>query len=559
MLSVFGTGALAGCLSGSGGDRSTTTPTPDPTDTPTPTETPWDAKNPDRAAWPEFDGEPPRLDPAYPETQSEIAAARETIVSQYYEQIGNPRTDEPTRVSSLQELNDALGQDDVHVKMEPGTYHITLDNYTDVLSQFNAVRKNADPNVGGDTWPDPVNLLNVAGNRSYYDLRDVTITYETRLLNAYAEPLGLDPGAQGVEVVLVTGDQSIVRGLNVEPVHKPEAWDEPTHPSRSARTLNLWGPRRTMLQDVTVRSKGSRPYGYGRLLGKGGTALTAINKHSAVAWGGKDNCIVGCEVQSGSYGHLQMVSPYRFVFIDYAASGELRRSDDMLEETSGPLAELDYETKNGKKLEPGIMISLQEGGMRSYHTIQEESKLLNVTIDKADSAMGLDNSNVGWFFSHCSTLKNARSGFGPPQTSRAVNCQADVRYGPALALGGKYTKNGDPTDVEIDLEILPSPTMGIEQQYPGFTGMGKRKFQGAQIAGDGHDITLRQPADDLQLDAPRPLMLGSWGLSKGGASNVTLENRTDLSVILLESTRNCTIHTDTTVEDRGSNNTVERL
>jgi hypothetical protein len=555
LLSALASGALAGCLSGSGGDQPTTTPTPYPTDTPTPSLA---EQNPDRALRPEFDTEPPRLDPAYPETQSEIAAARETIVSQYYEQIGNPRTDEPTRVSSLQELNDALGQDDVHVKMEPGNYHITLDNYTDVLSQFNAVRKNADPNVGGDTWPDPVNLLNFAGNRSYYDLRDVTITYETRLLNAHAEPLGLDPGATGLEVMLVTGDQSIVRGLNLQPVHKPEEWDEPTYPSRSARTLNLWGPRRTMLQDVSVRSKGSKPYGYGRILGKGGNALTGLNKHSAVAWGGKDNCIVGCEVQSGSYGHGQMVSPYRFVFIDHTVSGELRRSDDMLEETDGPLAELDYETKYGT-LEPGVMISLQEGGMRTYNVVQEESKLLNVTIEKFDGAMGLANSKVGWFFSHCSTLKNAGLGLSPPQKSNALNCEADVRYGPALALGGKYAADGDPTDVEVDLEILPSPTTGIEQQYHGFTRMSDRKYQGAYIAGDGHDITLRQTADDLQLDAPRPLLLGSWGLSAGGATNVTLENRTDLPVILLESTRNCAVRTDTAVENRGSNNTVERL
>jgi hypothetical protein len=549
--------STAGCLSGSS-DDSTPTLTPHSTDTSTPTATPWDAKNPDRAVWPEFDAEPPQLDPAYPETQAEIATARETIVSQYYDQIGNPQTDEPIRVSSIQELNDYLDQDDVHVKMAPGTYHITLDNFTDVLSQWNGVRRKADPNIGNDTWNDPVNLLNFAGNGSYYDLRDVTITYETRLLHAHAEPLGLDPSAFGLNVFMVTGDQSIVRGLNVEPVHKPEQWDEPTYPSRSARTLTFWGPRRTMLQDVSVKTKGSRPYGYGRILGKGGNAVTALNKHSAVNWGGKDNCIVGCEVQSGSYGHLQMVSPYRFVFIDYTASGELRRSGDMLEETEGPLAELDYETKYGK-LEPGIMISLQEGGMRTYQYIQEESKLLNVTIQKADGGTGLANSKVGWFFSHCSIKNNAGVNFTPPRKSRAVNCTVDVRYAPALALGGKHATDGDPTDVEVDLEILPSPTTGIEQQYHHFNGIASRKFQGSFIAGSGHDITLRQTAEDLQLSAPRPLLLGSWGLSAGGAENVTLENRTDLSVILQESASNCTVRTDTAVEDRGSNNTVQSL
>jgi hypothetical protein len=563
VCACLGVGAVAGCLS-SGSNEPDGTPTPFPTAEGTPSPTP--ARNPDREEWPSFESEPPSLDPAYPETDSEIRSARDEMIAQYYDQIGNPQTDESIRIASLEELSEYASKDDVHVKMEPGTYHITLDNYTDLLGINYDVRRSADANVGGQ-WGPNAYLLKFGGYRSYYDLRDVTITYETRLLNVF--PDGLTGwkesyGKPPLEVCIVTGDQSIIRGMNVRPVHKPEQWAERTYPVRSARTLTLWEPHRTMLQDVSIQTKGSIPYGYGRLLGKGGNAVTRLRKHSASQLGGRDNLIVGLDLQSGSYGHLCMVSPYRYYYIDSTFSGEMRRSDEMLAETEGPLAELDYETKYGK-LEPGMMVSLQEGGLRTYHNLQEEHKLLTTTISKSDGGTGLVNGSAPVFMSNCRFIKNGTKDISISSGSTVRNGQADVRYSPALQLGGKHAPDGDPENIEIDLELLPSPTEGIQQQYAHFhpTAGAKLKFQGALIAGDGHDITLRKAEDDLQLSEPRPIVIGSHWFSKGGpdlsvggATDVTLENRTGQPTILRETAENCTVTTSGPVEDRGENNTI---
>jgi hypothetical protein len=490
------------------------------------------------------------LEPPFPETKREIADHREQVLSDHYEKHGNPETDEPTRIASIQELATKAQEDDVHVKMDPGTYPVTIDNYADIIEQWTG------------PWDNPRAILfHFSGSNSYYDLRDVTITVETRLFNRFPEVLDVDGSETGFEDVVMSGSDSIIRGLTVEDVEG----DWAGHPARTARTLNEWGGTRNLLHDVTITSRGSRPYGYGRLLGKGANTVVHLNKHSCWSGGGFDNDYVGVEAYPRSYGHvLTFGDIQKHTFIDCHFEGEIRSTNDILAETSGLAFENDFETsRHPGKIQPGYMISMHEGCFRTYFD-RASVKVLGCTIDGPDGGFGLGGSaDFADVYAANTTWKNCTGiTMGLADESRIRNCRADVRYAPALVLG--HWRSHDVSNVEVDLTIVPSPTPDVIEYQSAGNHFNSNKadnppFATAYISGSGHDVVLRKGAEDLQLDAPHHIVIGrNWHASRD-ARDITLENHTGQPILLKASAQNCDITTNGPVTDRGSGNEITRL
>ena len=173
-----------------------------------------------------------------PEPAEEIAEYRDMRLRQHYEKHGNPQPEDAIRIDSLSELVEYAKKDGVHVKMEPGTYEITVDNFADFISYHTGPRGQR-----------RAAMLHFSGSNSYYDLRGVKITAETKIRGVYPGIVDIDDNRPPMEEIYITGTDIIIRGLDYENV-KSEDWHPKDAPGSSMRTLNIEGAR-NLIQDVS--------------------------------------------------------------------------------------------------------------------------------------------------------------------------------------------------------------------------------------------------------------------------------------------------------------------
>ena len=303
------------------------------------------------------------------------------------------------------------------------------------------------------------------------------------------------------------------------------------------------------------------PYGYGRLLGKGAGPLVEMHKHGAFGTNGDDLAFVDCEVYPRSYGHgWGWGQNNDITAIDCYIEGEIRSTNAMLKETTGPMREADYENYWTKeRIKPGMMVSLHEDTFRSYpHPYKPKGnqpgtvKLLGCTVKNMSSGTAMGGTYKGdVFVSNMTTIGNTQRGHAVPPNTRIVNSRSDIRYAPALNLWKAH-------NTTVDLTILPSPVSGkiIRHRLSNHTPYRKAA---AFITGEGHEITLKAQGD-LKLREPMPIVVGyAKPFRIKNTNNVELKNTTGLPIILTENTRDCTIVTNGEVRDEGQNNEIQHI
>jgi hypothetical protein len=510
-------------------------------------------------------------EPPYPETEAEIQRYRNDLIDEAFERVGHEKdASEPIRVSSLAELSEYTSEDGVHVKMEPGTYEVTRENVGDLMTK----------NEAWDVYWDKYGafLFNFDGENTYFDFRDVTITYDTRILNGHwAEPFDYDPGKDIPVLFGVTAPNQVFRGLEVRGIEKDE-WEEQTYNPRGAVTW--WTEAdRIMLWEMSLMNRGSFPYGYATLLGKGGPSAVRVSKHACYRNFGLDNYSIDLELLPRSMGHILGTSNGRMVYINLSVEGEQRTTDEMLAETSGPFHDNDYVGSwreaagvEPKRPSPGEMRSMgQEDIMRSYNG-NVYLKALSCDFRKVQ---GLSPGKAtGLHVANCTFRRCTRRGIRMSSGGTLVNSSFDVRFSKAVAMGGNTSEN------TVDIEIVPSPTppeitrhTNIKNQLadpildysPVAMAQEGDDQSAAQICGVGHDVTLRTDSvealhsslsDPLQ---PMPILVGWVRHGKQKAEEITLRNETGLPVWLTDSASNCTIETNGSVEDNGSGNDITRI
>jgi hypothetical protein len=352
---------VAGCLS-----EDTTSPpatavseTEDQRSTPTPTPAP---ATPDGVDYHQtlLNRDVAAHQPPFPETEAEIKRYRTDLIAEGFERVGHEKDgSDPIRISSLAELKEYSSEDDVHVKMEPGTYAVTRENVGDLMTVHEAWDYISDK-YGAV-------LFNFDGENTYFDCRDVTITYDTRILNGHwAEPFDYNPAKDIPVLFAVTAPNQVFRGLELRGIEKDE-WEEKTHNQRGAVTWTTAADR-IMLWKMDLMSRGSFPYGYSSMFGKGGPSpLPYISKHGLYRCNGVDNYHIDVTFRPRTFGHVINNSNARLVYLNCTVDGELRTTNDILEETSGVAYENDFISYGGNKIQPGQMITLHEDSFRSYN------------------------------------------------------------------------------------------------------------------------------------------------------------------------------------------------
>ncbi|MDO7171628.1 leucine-rich repeat domain-containing protein [Mariniflexile sp. AS56] len=426
-------------------------------------------------------------------------------------------------VTSVAQLATVAAQSDQIVTMTPDLYKMTDYLYS---SEFIAANTPADE-FGRRA------MIRFSGSNNTFDFTGVTINVDTALLN--------DLGNNVIEFHL-TGNNINFKGLTVT--------DIGYEPTKSGGQSFVVSGDDTVVENVTLNMKGSSPYGYGDLLGKGGPNLVPMRKHSGLLVNGLNITIKGCSIYSESFGHLFFVQGGRNVlFEDCYAEAVTRTTDAMLAETSGLAYDLNFEAvyknyEGNSVITPGYTKSLSEVGFRTY-------------------GEGAGNTTAGVTLINC-TARNARVGFalevGGPiliQNCEATGCEAgyninegkiensrgDAVNGPLLYLSG--------SDTEVELELMPTlPTTTLHAI--------------ATISGTNHKVTLTKWQDNkrtqdhkILVGATRPSGTNPFSpLGSETTSGITLNNCTEMPVEVLATTSASTINTTGTVTNNGSGNTI---
>ncbi len=446
-------------------------------------------------------------------------------------------------IDSLAALAEQAGQSHVRVKMKPGLYALG-----DPAMWREAQAKSREPQGKAAGPYRTHSLLHFAGDDSVYDLTGVMIDLDTKLHQSRPGPL---------DKLFVSGDRTTIRGLAIRDVGD-------TPPGRGGlRMVQVIGDG-NRLENISLYVRGSSPYGYGNLLGKGGNALVPLHKQSSLLITGRDNQIVGARVITRAFGHgIVMQGAVNTLIKDCYVEGEMRATDEMLKETSGLAHDVGFQSDYPPgPIVAGLMIALSEDGIRSYPNGSqvggrrtENVTVLNCKVQNMRSGYALAEAGGKVIISGCSSIGCNEKGYAIPSGGVIENCSGDAMYGPLLALHDRNSRG-----CRVDLVLLEKTS-----DYP--------PARLAEINGSAHTIIIKTDGS-RGPPASSPIVLGEsfWAdvhffrnpsttrQSWTGARGIQLENQTAAPLVLSETARDCVVTTRGDVlRDEGENNRVRKI
>ncbi len=420
-------------------------------------------------------------------------------------------------VNSLAELIPYLDDDDANVTMAAGEY--AIDN--SVIASL------------GLSNP----IIVFSGNNSTFDFTGVKFNISTEVFRNF--------GSVSVVELNILGNNNVLKNLTIEDIGTD-------HPLHKAQSIVMDGAN-NRIEGFHVTTRGSYPYGYGDAFGKGGPWTIKHYKHSGILIRGESNHLKDSTVIGRSYGHMVFMQAASNPTIEGCyIEGEVRTTDDMLAETSGPAFDIDFMTVWGYRLPAGYMMSLQEAGIRAYNAGEtvidgvEYSRgtsnptLLNNTVKYARSGIALAHASGTKYVEGCTTIGCERGyAIGSGQI---VNSSGDAIYGPLFGVDYENDRN-----IVADLTVLPSND-GL------YNGSG----QLAYIIGRNHDITFR--SEDPNPDQSLVINVGGDNNTIGNsgaflaqaAYDLTVKNYTKYPLVLDPESTSITYESDGPVTDNST-------
>jgi hypothetical protein len=418
--------------------------------------------------------------------------------------LGATACAEPVRVGSLEALAKHIGKNGQTVIMAPGTYELT--DFLP-LDGMKARRQRGE-------FP----YLTFSGNDNTFIFDDVTLVVDTALRTA------LKPPAHSNEFE-ITGRDNTLRGLTIRTT------GDGTSPGGAL--LAVRGADNT-LRDLRLLVTGSHPYGYGDLFGKGAGPVISHRKHSGVLVTGNGTQVIDCRLVMRAFGHGFFVQndAADVRFENCVVEGEMRSTDEMLAERSGPAFDVDFrmmqKNRDGqRRVLPGYMKSLCEDGFRTY------GKHRNLVFRKCAARhmrAGFElRTRTGVRLENCVAVDNER-GFWLSSGAVAENCRGNARFGPLFFLEGD--------GAEVDLTLLPGES-------------NRRVHALGTVRGSNHHLRIA-PGGDRQRQSPLPIGIG-YGPPPAGeamapfpgrpAKNLRLTNQTRMPLIIGPDAERCQIET----------------
>lgn len=424
-------------------------------------------------------------------------------------------------VSSLADLAQAAARSGQTVTMKPGVYRV-IDFIP--LSAVAERRKQKQ-------WP----WLDFSGSNNVFHLEGVVIELDTKLRGALRPPVHTDD-------FLITGRSNTFFGLTITNTGNG------TSPGGAA--LAVRGDGNT-LRGVTLHVRGSFPYGYGDLFGKGGPDILSHNKKSGVLVTGNGTSLFGCQLFMRSFGHGYFVQKDAadVRFEDCSVEGVMRPTSEMLAETNGPAFKVGFRTvaKNragDNRVTPGYMKSLSEDGFRTYG-VHKNLVLKNCTAKNMRGGFEL-RTKTAVRLENCTAIGCERA-FWVSSGVTLTGGKGDAQFGPLLFAEGE--------NASVELELLPAESsMNVHAL--------------AAIQGSGHKIIIK-PSSIGQRTKQLPILVGHGTpmmgegmapIAEQNARNISLRNETAMPVVIGRKASGGEITTRGTVtENAGKNVTVKKL
>lgn len=408
-------------------------------------------------------------------------------------------------VSSLAELAQAATRSGQTVTMKPGVYRLT-----DLipLSTIPERRKRQE-------WP----FFVFSGSDNVFQCKGVIIEVDTALRAALHPPVHTNE-------FVIAGGGNVLSGLTIR--HTGNG----TSPGGAALAVTGVG---NTVRDCTLHVRGSFPYGYGDVFGKGGAGIIPHQKKSGLLVTGHNTTLLGCRLYMRSFGHGYFVQQdaANVRIENCLVEGETRRTDDMLAETSGPAFDVKFRTTMRNRqgeftLLPGYVKSLCEDGFRTYGN-HPNLVLKNCTAKNMRGGFEL-RTQTAPRVENC-TAVGCERGFWVSSGASLIKCRGDTQHGPLLYAEGNNAR--------IDLQLLP-----LEADKVTVNAI-------AAIQGGGHHVTLAPTPLGRRMHA-LPILVGYGAPGMGenmapysekDASGVILRNDTTMPVIVGAQASKCEITT----------------
>ncbi|ANW95380.1 hypothetical protein AXE80_03395 [Wenyingzhuangia fucanilytica] len=442
-----------------------------------------------------------------------------------------------TIINSLSELKDRLDDDNGDFKMTPGTYY------------FNST------NCGPGKLFSDARLLLFTGNNSTFDFTDVKFEIDTEIFTLY--------GNTDIIEFWPVGSNNVYKNLTLEDIGM-------TVPSKGAGSVHLDGAD-NLIEGFKTTTRGSFPYGYGDIFGKGGGSVISHNKHAGMLVRGDRNHLKNCTVIMRAYGHgIFVQGSHNAVIEGCYIEGELRTVGEVLEEegTGSPADNVDFETVWGfnlKDLPSNHTFSLQEAGIRAYSTgvvfdengnaTDETSRqTLNTTVKDCTIVkmrVGVNTGAEGGddkIIQNCTALA-CEVGFWLGNDGDVIDCRGDASVGPL------FSEDIGRSNATYELTLLDNyiPRIGTNEPYIYF-------------AGNNHNFTLHDGTTSFDSDIKIQVggirqdhrwLTGSDSppMERSG-NNITLTNNTKYPVIVENNVSNSNIISCGTVTNHGSGNNI---
>ncbi|MFO7901666.1 MAG: hypothetical protein ACQESR_04190 [Planctomycetota bacterium] len=371
-------------------------------------------------------------------------------------------------IDSIGDLRGAMRRGDQKIRMKPGTYRVH------------------------EAWPDdPRSVFICGGSKNTFDMRGVTIEVPTRIYRDMRGPVHSLGGYR------IRGNHNTFEGATFENVG-----DHPPH--RSLPEFSVNGDDNHFV-DCDFIIRGSAPHGYGDFYGKGGGAAVRLRKHSALRVAGDRNLIEDCQFRIHTFGHgIFMQGAQETVIRNVLMRGDIRPTNEIYRETSGPAAKYDYQImwpswKKGQMIPRDQMAHLTEDGIRAYTRGSRDGEtrrtgkitVENCTVIQMRGGITLTAAGKPATVTDCKVI-DCRHGYSLPTGGVARNCLGNAAFG--LLLMMPYSNRHD---ADIELELIPS-----EKE------MGDHVL--AAITGKGHRIRISAPSG-YTPETRRPIVVGRSG------------------------------------------------
>ncbi|MGJ8724759.1 MAG: discoidin domain-containing protein [Roseibacillus sp.] len=422
-------------------------------------------------------------------------------------------------VSSIIELLAQIGKDNVNVKMTPGTYDI------DETDQDSGL------------LPLPT-LFDFCGSNSSYDFTGVLFNIHTNLYNEW-------PG-QEVRVFEFNGSNNHYYGMT-----QKDLGDEPIN-SVGVLNMAVVGDA-NKVEEFSLYTRGSRPYGYGDLFGKGSGSVIGHDKHAALLVNGANCHLLNCYLELASYGHGIFMQGAIGTLVEgcYVKGDEFNTTDNILAEAgTGSEADLvDFMTVWGWTVPPGYAFSRQEDGIRCYNSganglSTANTTVRNCTVENMRTGVVIGFSDGANEIYGCTTI-NVEAGFWPGNGDSVDHSQGEA---PNQSMVDNPYQNDSNQDFSITL-LQETPIYGNDLL--------------TYFAGNNHDITLwnssLQPtpiSQTIQMGGLKTGLRYFDGSTTFNLTNSSLTNWTDQPVNLSSNASGNNVSSFGPVTNTGSGNSV---